>query len=481
MSLSRIARYEAHVEEVAHGYRDREDVPGIKAILLAVRYVLSDTKRVLVELAREYAEDQTDKLQATFEGRIGALLSSLETELHPLIDVASHVHGRDLEVLVAPVSRLARGIDPNSELIFEPGDAFRIQHKRLRGVIKLAQVNGSADLEAALKGLPTVAVVTYPAPLDADVLLHAVLAHEIAHLALSSPPGNRIMRDVLDRYNDRLFAECAHDAGTTTANLQLVELKRRLQNWFQEFACDRLAVAMVGPSYPFALFDVEGPRSRWLQRDPKSPGYDTHPGLAWRMRLTLQYLHDWLPAEHIDTNDSEHAAWKALRHAINELTSMLPEEENALSQVENDVLDDALSQLTDTVITQMILTADYEPGLFRRELPVVWDKLAAGIPPAEWIFARQEGGDGWSPDAPEGWSKPIEWQSILAGAYVYWLAGRCSEAPSFESPPTPWRRDAVPEWQRINEMVRGSIELSELLRALKGARDSLHELNPGHA
>jgi hypothetical protein len=189
-------------------------------------------------------------------------------------------------------TELAVNISPSREVIFEPGDEYEFQDSLIEELVRFA-VNFSRELGAALKELPHLTVITYPAHLDSDTLLHAVVAHEIAHLALDrihpgepTSIGSQLINTSLDRQFDDLLTELgsAADAeGEPTDGEQFArrerDTRRRVKKWFEELACDSLALRMVGPAYVFALADLDLPTNRWAQKRGM-PGYETHPGLA---------------------------------------------------------------------------------------------------------------------------------------------------------------------------------------------------------
>jgi hypothetical protein len=455
-------------------------MPGTKTALVALGFVLTDAEQTLVEQARRLAEQFNEQQRVRFHGKVGTILGALERTIPPLLETAERVHGRDIEALVGPVTRIAKYIDASSEVILAPGRTYHVNHDQLADLLGFASVD-RPSLENALGGLPGLTVITYPAHLAGDTLLHAVLAHEVAHIAYLTPlergdkgEGARLIDASLAAHEEE-FLKYIEEQGQDTVNVPLVEsrARQRVKRWFLELACDRLAVALVGPSFAFALFDVEGPRHRWHQDHPSGPGYDTHPGLAWRLELAIVYAREWLPTH------GDHPVWDGCRTALDELSSLVPRPRDALASIERQIIEGALGALDDSVVRQMLRVADYEPGVFRRDLPVVWDKLKSGIPPSEWIFTRTTSGGTLLPDDSRGWSRPIAWESILAGCYVYWLAGAHREsARTSPGPPTPIAPDAVEDWQSFNALVRGSIELSELQRALQASRESLNSLNP---
>jgi hypothetical protein len=117
------------------------------------------------------------------------------------------------------------------------------------------------------------------------------------------------------------------------------------------------------------------------------------------------------------------------------------------------------------------------------DLPLVWEKLKAGIPPAERIDRRSRPGTyAPSTDAPPGagerWSSPIDLASILTGAYAWWHAGRAARPEASGThrnfPDAP---GALEDWLSFNAFVRGTIELAGLHERMWEDRERLDGLN----
>ncbi|MEA2372629.1 MAG: hypothetical protein QOH12_3023 [Solirubrobacteraceae bacterium] len=249
------------------------------------------------------------------------------------------MHGREIEALVGPFTRLAVNISPGREVIFEPGDDYEFQDSLMEELIKFA-LNFSDPLAASLRALPHLTVITYPTQLDSDTLLHAVIAHEIAHLALdrvhSGYPasiGSELINTSLDRHFERLLRElraAARNEEAPTRGEHFVRRERdarqRIKKWFEELACDSLALRMVGPAYLFALADLDLPTNRWAQRRGML-GYATHPGLGWRIRRLLPAAREYFETSRDTT------PWRSGRIALDELEQLVPADTDELGKL----------------------------------------------------------------------------------------------------------------------------------------------------
>jgi len=490
-ALNRLERLRRQVEQLQLQHRERDDVPGLQTIVTALLLTLADVQRTIAERARKLKDDASDEEQEKLRRHIGAIVGSLEELMFPpLLEKARVVHGRDLDVLIAPIMRLAKEIAPASETILWPGDNYHVDVNQLKDLIGWAGVPDDDRLLLALQGLPELNVIGYPTHTESDILVQAVLAHEIAHIAYNLPlddddprgAGDRIIGEALQQHvapylafiTDSIITDSIEPDSTDVPLRIGLELKR-IKRWFRELACDRLAIRLVGPAFVFALFDVEGPRSRWAHPDRLDPGYQTHPGLSRRLRLAVEQAQQWLPAA---KERGKQEVWAVAARELAALAAMLPDDGDALADVEEDILAAALDELDTATMNQMLSVACYDVGDFRRDLPLVWEKLGSGIPPAERIAHRGSPDDVDGAMRGERWSATIDWRSILAGGYLRWLDDTRKRAfvAAAADLASQARREAE-EWREFNAFLRGSVELSELLRALSEARQSLDQLN----
>lgn len=532
-TLSRLSQLEAQLEGLQRAHAEREDLPGTQTLLAGARLMLQETERVVVGHARTLHADPSHEAQSRFRRRVGGLLASIERALPGPLYVARKTHGREIEALVGPFTELAAtNISPGRQLIFEPGDDYEFESSLLDDLIEVA-ATFSNQLADSLRQLPQLTVITYPAQLDGDTLLHAVISHEIAHLALDrhhgepASIGSQLINTSLDHHFDRLLTELrstARAAGTPTRGpkFHLLErdARRRIKKWFDELACDSLGLRMVGPAYLFALADLDLPTNRWAQRRGM-PGYDTHPGLGWRLRRLVPAAKAYF--ETARTSEP----WMHGREALADLEAVIPDDADELGVVERRIVDDALVKLEapETIEKALGLPGIYLKGDFVTDLDVTWDKLVAGIPPAERVLsrsrsdasvetedARQDGGDlsrgaeaedvveseadlsriapnvpGKADTAreleidgdaavPKYWSVPMDWRSVLNGCWVYWLAGKARD-DKVRHRTMPLPATATADWREFNAFVRGTLELCGIHARLQDLRDQLDVLN----
>jgi len=511
-TLGRLERLRGELEDLQRAYADREDLPGIETLIGAMLLVNSEIERAVGRRARQLADNPGPEADRAFRQRVGGYLDSIETLMPYPLDIARRPHGRDIEALVPVLTKLASSISGGRDLIFEPGVDYEFRDSLIEKFVEYAD-GISADLAKVLRKLPHLTVISYPAQLDGDTLLHSVLAHEIAHLALLKVAGGEptsigevgINASIDEHYPElqrELTGALASKDKSSPSEEQIAELltktRRRIKRWFTELACDSLALRMVGPAFLFALVELELSSNRWAQ-ESQMPGYKTHPGLGWRVRRLIPAAREWFAA------DREGAAWTAGRRALEDIEGWLPEEHDEIGEVERRIIEQALGRLEDqrTVTQALGASGEYLQGSFATDLEIVWHKLEAGIPPAERILSRSmpaprvQRGRIWRAmtwvrradqafprhvEIPKLWSAPMDWRSVLNGAWVFWLDGRARSAPTpGEQRSLPIPPSATRDWREFNDHIRGTIELCGIHTHLSELRDQLDELNlPEH-
>jgi hypothetical protein len=488
-TLIRVRRLRKEIDELERDHREREDLPGTRVLLSALRSIVYEFERYAIDRARHlYKERGTEAANQSFRKRVGGLLTALELLLPEPLDVARQPFGREIEALISPFSDLARLISPGRELIFLPSDEYEFDDTLRSSLVDYAR-NFRLSLARSLEDLPDLTVISYPRFLNGDVLLHTVLAHEIAHLAyerkhpdqIDAPLGRTVIGANIDERYEALEEELLERIGPEAGPQELAEAERsardRIFGWFEELTCDRLATLMVGPAYLFALFDLEMPGNRWAQRRGM-PGFITHPGLGWRIRELLPLAREFFPA----TENSP--AFEAGCAALDEVEAIIPAEKDEIGQVEREIIEGALREISQSKYISAALpsNADYlRKEILEEELNLVWSKLANRIPPAERIRPRStdtESPAPWVEDAP--WSQPMDWRSILNGAYLFWLAGKPRTDEEGRMRTMPLSSLTVSDWHEFNAHVRGTVELAVIQKQAIDVRDRLKRANlPG--
>jgi hypothetical protein len=472
-------------------YAEREDLPGLRTLVDAMTALVAEAEREVILKSRDYHNRLTDgedpgKAEERFCDICGGLVTALEFALPNILELARQPHGREIEVLILPfndlLARLSRE-DPRSvELIFEPGDDYAFE---LSVLDELREIAGKFTyaLEGLIGDLPQLIAVTYPKHLEAETLGHAIIAHEIGHTVLDyQPPGTEVA-PILEAFasaSAREFQAMQEELGEVEQieGIALAdrasEADERTRRWFEEFACDALALGMIGPVYVFALADLDLASNRCAQIRGAA-GYDSHPGLGWRLRHLISLAkEDYLAVEGLGP------ALRTLSENLDALEADLPEDPDEILDAERNLIETALNNLRQSgAVTQVLGAARFKPADLGEEIELVWEKIEDEIPPAERIVARQDKSADQQilTEVPHEWSDPIRWQSILNGSYAYWLSEKPMTPQTEKHRTIPDRSRLAQDWLDFNAFVRGTIELANLQVQLVNARDRLDELN----
>lgn len=488
-SLSCIRHFRHELDSLRSAYAEREDLPGLRTLVDAMSALLAETEREVVIRSRELHEAlvagrRRQPAEERFCDLANGLVNALDRVFPSLLQMTREPHGREIEALIVPYTELLGHLhqqEPHSiELIFRPGEEYSFELSVIDQLIKIADPF-TDDLRQLLYGFPRLIAVTYPKQREADILIHSMIAHEIAHTVLDYvPPGDEeapiihaFDRAVTDHYDALLTAiggEGEEEERRRRADSAIQHMKR----WFEELSCDALALGMIGPAYVFALADFDLTPNNFTQI-PGTASFDTHPGLAWRLRRTISRAE----REYFAAAGARGPASSSLLAAMQALLAELPANSvEEISAEERELVEVALDNLDGEAIAAVLRQARYLRTYFSEEIELVWEKLDAGIPPAERVNERGHFAacEPKLDQIPEKWSHPMEWQSILNGAFAYWLAGKPLR-PDRPERTFPDRRRIAQDWIDFNSYVRGSVELANLHGQLRDARDRLEGLN----
>jgi hypothetical protein len=486
-----IRHFRHELAELRSEYAEREDLPGLRTLVDAISALIAEAEREVILKSRDYYErieggEDPAQAEARFCDIVGGLVTALEFALPNVLDLAREPHGRETEALIRPfndlVARLERE-DPRSvELIFEPGDDYAFE---LSVLDELSEIAGkfTTALYDLLENLPQLIAITYPRHLESETLEHAILAHEIGHTVLDYVPSGDEVAPILDAFGSasaagfkQMHKSIKKEEGLDGDELdeRVNEADVRMSRWFKEFACDALALGMVGPAYVFALADLDLASNRCVQIRGAA-GYDSHPGLSWRLRHVID-----LAREDYLSGDSLGPAAAELSKGFDTLEADLPNDLDEILDAERILATQALEMLKESnAVARVLGAARFKPEHFSEEVELVWEKLEDGIPPAERITRRTNTGAGRAEpsEVPTEWSNPIQWQSIVNGSYAYWLSGKPLSNTEGKHRTLPDRPRLAQDWIDFNAFVRGSIELANLQVQLVNARDRLEGLN----
>lgn len=478
---ARVIHAQQELDSLRVAYADREDLAGLRMLIDATRSISAEIERefdaMSIRVHRELEEEaRADGPEERFCDLACSLVDALDYATSATLRRARRPHGREIEVLIPPLAELLTKLNPENEnacVILEGAGAYGHERTVLAGLGEVAGMF-SPELAKSLDGMPPVVALTYPEQRESELLGHLAIASEIAHTAFHHRPSENKGTPLMEVFDESAAEWLSQPSARFSAALGLTgddlefELSkriRRMRNWFVDSACDLLALGMVGPALAFALAD-----SNLLDQRPQDHRR-ADPGMAFRLHsLIAQAEAEYLPAEPTGpATQSVTAALKALKSELSPGSEDVSAEEQVL-------LDTAFEKLRERNSVHLALgEAHYPPEVFQEELEVVWRKLEAGIPPAERIPERTTGRHRRN-STPDEWSQPMRWQSIINGAYAYWLGGR-PLVDSQTPPSTPNSGQNAQEWIDFNSYISGSLELANLHTHLREARDQLGGLN----
>jgi hypothetical protein len=518
------------------GEASREDQAGVVVLLDQFDRLVAQARRLVDKLSADAVAEPALALNylSTIRLCVGATEQACGYDLGAL----GRVPQRDFEPLVAPFTELARTVSGRreTEIVFEATEAFmyRVHADAFEDVREhLHYLNAapfSDPVPTILKRLPRLALIAYPVRADEDTLSHAVVAHEVAHLAMSRPAeGDTSVREmafervtaepkasraasVADGSQEEAARPAADPVGPAASQRpgnMAAELgapvprdvdprqasdapqvprsgdgsdrrSKRLKNWLDELSCDLLAVRMMGPAYFFALVEFAQPSAQ-VDHVPYSAGYDTHPSVVWRLQRMRKETESFLD------RDLDSDAMRAVIRVFDEFSGFVDLQDQftmkPLPPQEKDERERVLRgvALIEEKATGLLGHARFTPRRFVRDLDLVWSKLSQGIAPVERIRGRAlpEGTDvelplvGLEQTAPVPDGQSPEPPEPIAGDWSRpfdWrsiLNGCYAFHLSGASARLEGEATITPERRRADsQMCRGSIELAEYLRRM---------------
>lgn len=496
-----LARLEQRIEEARRDYEDRPLLAGSKLLLETLAVLVADARRRIGELVEQAANAPATKrreVQRDVRQRIASETGRQDLITSYYLDVLANAHGRAFDPFIGPIGRLAGQVAEDTELIVS---AVRraSEYEITQPINSTIPGHENADdigpaAQDVVRALPPLILLRYPANEEPDCFHHLLLGHEIAHLALRRDGiGERLAKEALEsvraRRNARPLAPGRGDM-----------LPERSHNWFTELACDQLGVKIIGPALLLALYEYAALHDWQYDVDlTQKSAYNRYPALAWRLRELRKLVREeylppprrdesplWRPIRQVfdeleipswrDPAASEEklAVRRALRALVEHEHELLPEPEDAraLRAVMRHPLLRTRPELADFVRQN----PRYDGDRFRRDVEIVWQKLGDKILPAEDVVLRGDPPDAlqgsWDDERVAGmlWSLPLDWRSILNGAYLHWWAG-ARDAPE---------DDSTTDRAAASAMARGAVELSEIHLQALALRDELRVLSmPG--
>jgi hypothetical protein len=458
-SIDRVKRLQRLAE-------DRDDFAGVNLLLRMLLVMIRRTEALINEslLKAERSRSSARKLElATVRTAIVQLEGALSGTCSPLASPPE----RDVAALIQPYVRLAKRLTKHAgtELIFESREFFEYEvwadvFEDIREFLQI--VAPSIDLQ--VDNLPPFALISYPVRADSETLLHAVIAHEVIHLGLFSKreEGDPAVGDVfIEKFRERVIKADGHDPD------EVRKRSRRLESWLNECLADSLALLVIGPAFYFALVEYLQPTHL-----SGSAADEVHPSPLWRLERLRSDVANFFE------DRSGHRGEAAV--AFDRFLDLVPAPGRGQSEEEREDQEILTEMVAALDLQQLAGGATYPVDRFRRDLPLVWEKLDQGIAPVERVKGRRFPGKPGEDKAPllagdpqpvvreTNWSQSLDWRSILNGGYLHYLhralIAREGSAQAL--------RDEV------NSLVRGSIELSELHRKMIELHDEFEPLGP---
>jgi hypothetical protein len=269
-------------------------------------YTSPGSRRVL-DFVRDAAVRISGKLDSEKGIVADSLLSAAEletrrhrvTRLIPFLHVLlGFVEGSDVHrspgQLIPTLRRYTQSVLPNSEIVISSKPELNYSIRDIAGPLKKLFEGTPVETSCAL--LPDqLFIVSIPAVESGQVLIHAVLAHELGHalydkqeLARTILPKIKLNEDLV-RKLAKLMYERQRTQGSPTPELRLrkqitEEITQRVNGWVKELCLDAIGMRLFGPALFFAAVHLF---VSFAHIDASS---DTHPSPRLRIKLMSRML-----------------------------------------------------------------------------------------------------------------------------------------------------------------------------------------------
>lgn len=451
---------------------DRDDLAGVNLLLRMLSLMVSQTESLIQGSLRE-AESSHARGRGRDLDTVRTAIVQLERALSEACSTLISPPERDLTALIQPYVRLAKSLtgETGTELIFESRESFEYEvwadvFEQIRECVEIV----APSLELPIDDLPPFALISYPSRADSETLLHAVIAHEVIHLALvrrREEGENQVSEVFIEKVRERV-------GDRTTVSTSQQDRVSKLENWLNECLADSLALRIIGPAYFFALVEYFLPTH--VSGFASGAADESHPSPTWRLDRLRASAAEFF----VDRRGARRPAADTFDRFL-KLMPAVPEDQDAATLEDQQLLEEMVAEID---LDLLVGEATYPIDRFRRDVPLVWTKLAQDIAPVERVKGRRVPGKVAEDKAPrfdgdteEGlqetdWSQTVDWRSILNGGYLHYLhrslLGREASDPV----------QLAQIREEVNSMVRGSIELSELHRRMIELQGEFAALNP---
>jgi|GEM_PF-7109879 len=460
-SMALLAAAERHIDAHLANYAEREDMAGTKLLLETLHKIVEDARREVVAVQRLLGEGayKGKQLERQVRRVKNAARDTVRQTGEPL-HYTTTPHGREFDPIAVAYGRMARQIEPRTELIFRGSEhrGYALSRPLLDNLTRNLVARRS-ELAPQVKRLPTILYLQYPAMEEGDVLQHLLIGHEVSHLALRRrPAGAKPSEEKASEAEVRFERALRETRQPPPVQPGAKPNPRdRALRWFTEIACDIMAVRLVGPGYYLALCEHALVRE-WKYRASDSET-STHPHMAWRLTRAAGELDRFV-------KKLKPPLRKEVRQLIRPFVDAVPDPTKEVErEAYAETIDLALNQLVlDLDKDEAVKRAALSPEQLAAELPLVLERLQGHVAPAEQIEWPVEKVRGWTNEPgerPPRWSRPLDWRAILNGGYLHLL----KTAPSHPAPLRGAWDEADRRRREIIDHLRGTVELSEFQRA----------------
>ncbi|OQW35254.1 MAG: hypothetical protein A4E19_16935 [Nitrospira sp. SG-bin1] len=427
-------------------------------------------------LSKDFPTEAPRKLGKIFQGIVVKVISVLETNsdervlkfaCHSLKIISGHLHylegstsNRIPTSMIAPVENLIHQVEPKALFILRAQRSYNYSVFDIAGHYRkmLGPLLGDT-LEEVMQGVTTFYVIGIPTVEYPNVLLHAIIAHELGHRVADRYLEQEDRENVV-AYVNQLIGPDLKWCGSEYENLPpLFELSAR-QRVFQiiyqaryraleELISDAVAFYLLGISALFALEDIASTSVLDALPDESNQFYP-----PWRYRI--RQLLAWLDKEELVTlivgidgaapiPDIRKAVLKRIEH----LKDLARDDSDLAIINENGFIERAYRDVP-SVLAKMPLFFEsklsgqqYSRATLETEIGQLLERLSVGIPPDEVKTASS--------------LNPPDFRSAIAAGWFYRTA-RIS-LPFDQG--IKWHLDHD---ERINRLVLKAIETIELLK-----------------
>lgn len=458
-----------HVIRQQSGHR--EDVAGVLLLLDELEELVAEcisrnelSHRKILRLNTEKKADAARKNQQRELSEIRLRVRVAEKQADRPLQHLTSPPLRNVEPLISAFVRMARDLTHSeaTELVFTAGSSptYGVVPDAIKGLRASLNTNVRGDIGEAegaqLTAVrPKLAMIEYPAREDAETLNHSLIAHEVAHVVLEGEGIEGVPRDEI------FFGTCKKEPQPSLkafqSNLGSETEANVFKRWITELGADHIAIRTVGPAFYFAFVE-HVIASTEFTTESTAPKFGEHPPILLRLKWLQSEVEDFLDQLKPEVAARVRPQVDRWSDVVDGCRVFIAKRDQEIIQTVEGFLEAAL-KATRAFVSDKMTEALYKPEQFNKDAPEVWRKFASGIAPSEQLNPLSEHDDN------EPWSNPVDWRSILNAAHIWWL----------EKSPDPGETEQQIR-EDSNRMVRGSIELSELHRKLRGLRSAYEQI-----